>query len=46
MSVAPPIKKQEQARIPNSRVIKAADKPAEAVTKPEEPVEITTPEAK
>lgn len=46
MSVQTPIKKQEQARIPNSQYIKTEDKPAEADTKPETPEAPAEPEAK
>lgn len=46
MAVHTPIKKQEQARIPNSQYIKTENKPDEAATKPAEPANPAEPEAK
>jgi hypothetical protein len=43
--VSTPIKKQEQARIPNSHYVKAEDKPAEE-TKPVAPATPEQPAAK
>jgi hypothetical protein len=46
MSVFTTIKKQKQAKIPNSKYIKTENKPDDAGTKPTEPTTSPQPEAK